>query len=94
VDCPDGRIPIALSLSLSPRVQAVELAFQKDRMMKEAAEAVRLGEKVDELNDRLARTTIDSDDILTHKQREIKLKLERVHRLEVRRPWLWPHHSR
>ena len=63
--------------------QAVELAFQKDRMLKEHALAAQLGEKVEELNDRLARTTVDSDDILTHKQREIKLKLEAVRRLET-----------
>jgi hypothetical protein len=71
------------STSLGPVVQAVELAFQKDRMLKEHALATQLGEKVEELNDRLARTTVDSDDILTHKQREIKLKLERVRRLEA-----------
>jgi len=61
---------------------AVELAFEKDRFRQETETKLRLDNDLNRLKTRLAKTTTDSDDILTHKQREIKLKMERVTNLE------------
>mmetsp|Transcript_48583 Transcript_48583/g.92931 ORF Transcript_48583/g.92931 Transcript_48583/m.92931 type:complete len:641 (+) Transcript_48583:158-2080(+) len=61
---------------------AVELAFNKDKLVNEQIYVHQLEGEMFSLKDRLAKTTNDSDDILTHKQREIKLKMERVLRLE------------
>lgn len=61
----------------------MELAFNKDKLVNEQIYVHQLEGEMFSLKDRLAKTTNDSDDILTHKQREIKLKMERVLRLEV-----------
>jgi hypothetical protein len=64
--------------------QTVELTFQKDKLKQMREENAVLNGEVHLLKGKLSKQSSDADDILTHKQREISQKVERVTGLEAR----------
>ena len=62
----------------------MELTFQKDKLKQMREENSILNGEVTLLKGKLNKQSSDADDILTHKQREISQKVERVNGLEAR----------
>eukprot|EP00854_Cymbomonas_tetramitiformis_P009252 gene9252-10959_t len=84
-ESPEEKFGLEISrLEAEKQNLAVELAFQKDKLRTERSNNSKLEQEVATLKGRLGKATSDSDDILTHKQREIKLKMERVAALEAK----------
>mmetsp|Transcript_19854 Transcript_19854/g.64594 ORF Transcript_19854/g.64594 Transcript_19854/m.64594 type:complete len:632 (+) Transcript_19854:58-1953(+) len=75
---------VEASLEAEKSNLAVELTFQKDKLKQVREENAALQALLSELKSKLGKQTVDSEDILTHKQREISQKVERVNGLEAR----------
>lgn len=60
----------------------VDLAFHKDKLTQKKNQVVDQNKELDDIRAQLAKALQDSEDILTHKQREIQQKVERINALE------------
>ena len=60
----------------------VDMAFHKDKLTQSKIEAANYHHELEDTKSKLAKALQDSEDILTHKQREIQQKVERVNTLE------------
>jgi hypothetical protein len=81
--CPPLLPLLRIPLCTYVKQQTVELTFQKDKLKQMREENSVLNGEVTLLKGKLNKQSSDADDILTHKQREISQKVERVNGLEV-----------